>query len=63
MKFTVSVNLATNVVTWTTYDQNGNAIVSNTAATLAAAATAAIASLKAFMSSQASALTTLQGSV
>lgn len=57
MGFKVSVNISTSTVVWQTFDVNGNVLANGTAATLTAAATAAITSLKASMSSEASSLT------
>jgi hypothetical protein len=52
LTLTVVINSGASVITWTTYDANGNGLATGTAATLAAAGTAAIASLKASVSAE-----------
>jgi hypothetical protein len=56
MSFKVIVNLANSTVTWTTYDVNGNVLATGSAATMTACAAAAIASLKASMTAESTAL-------
>lgn len=57
MTIRISVDLKTGAISWSVLDQNGNALTNGTAATLVAASTAAIASMKALFTSQSTALT------